>query len=45
MSGFEPAVPDVRVMLEHPRGVAPERVSKADATDGSVGRIANHAKS
>ena len=23
-------------MLGHPRGVAPERVSKTDATDGSV---------
>lgn len=26
----------MRVILKHPRGVAPERVPRADATDGSV---------
>jgi hypothetical protein len=36
MSGCDPAVPDEHVILKHPRGVAPERVPRADATDGSV---------
>jgi hypothetical protein len=35
MSGLDRRL-RVRVMLGHPRGVAPERVSKTDATDGSV---------
>ena len=33
---FGPAVPDSHVSVGHPLGVAPERVSKAEATDGSV---------
>jgi hypothetical protein len=33
---FGPAVPDSHVSVGHPFGVAPERVSKAEATDGSV---------
>jgi hypothetical protein len=33
---FGPAVPDSHVSVGHPLGVAPERVSKAGATDGSV---------
>ena len=36
MSGFDRPFRMHMLVWMHPRGVAPERVSKADATDGSV---------